>query len=359
MSKLWVLGNGQLGAMLKHAAELLDVEVILVAVEVSDCSKLPSLEEHDVVTAEREHWPDNVVTRRLFQHPNFRSRRAFTEIADRLSEKQLFDKLQLATAPWVVLSQHTSVSDVFAALGGHVLLKRRSGGYDGKGQQWLRESNHDTVAEGWRGQAIAEQAIAFDEEISLVGARSASGKLVFYPLSLNLHQDGILLASIAPLERLQKYQSQAEAMLAKLMNELDYTGVLTMECFRVGDQLMINEVAPRVHNSGHWTMGGATVSQFELHVRAVMGMPVSQPSANKVSVMINILGLEWEPRWLSVPNATVYWYDKKVLPGRKLGHINLNIADSTQLEDSLLALKGLLSERYEPMFEWIRKELVL
>ena len=358
MSKLWVLGNGQLGAMLKRAAESLNVEAQLVGIDAGDSSQLLPLAEPDVVTAESEHWPDSAVTKQLFQHPNFRSRRAFTEIADRLTEKQLFDKLGLATAPWLALGQHTSVSDVFAALGRHVVLKRRSGGYDGKCQQWLRESNHDTVAEGWRGQAIAEQAIAFDEEVSLIGARSACGELVFYPLSLNLHQAGILLASIAPLPRLQQYQSQAESMLAKLMNELDYIGVLTMECFRVGDQLMINEVAPRVHNSGHWTMDGATASQFELHVRAVMGLPVTQPRVNNISVMVNILGLEWEPRWLSVPNATVYWYDKKVLPGRKLGHINLSITDSTQLEDSLLALKGLLSERYEPMFEWIRKELM-
>jgi len=360
MSKLWVLGDGQLGAMLKYVGESLGVEVIPVAIDARDSDGLGEplpLGNDDVVTAECEHWPETAVTKQLFQHPNFKSRRVFTEIADRLSEKQLFDKLALATAPWRTLDQHTSVSDLYAALGGRVVLKRRSGGYDGKGQQWLRESNHDTIPQGWRGHAIAEQAIAFDEEVSLVGARSASGELVFYPLTLNLHQEGILLASIAPLDRLKKYQSQAEAMLAKLMNEFDYTGVLAMEYFRVGDQLMINEVAPRVHNSGHWTMTGATVSQFELHVRAVMGLPVLQPGVNDVSVMINILGLEWESRWSSVRHATVYWYDKEVLPGRKLGHINLNVANSAQLNDSLLALDGLLSERYDAMFKWVRQQL--
>ncbi|MBL4852041.1 MAG: 5-(carboxyamino)imidazole ribonucleotide synthase [Gammaproteobacteria bacterium] len=352
MRRLWVLGNGQLGAMLKYAGESLDVDVIPLAI---DNDEPLSLAANDVVTAEREHWPDTTVTKQLFQYPNFKNRRAFIEIADRLSEKALFDRLDLATAPWCSLDEQTSESDLFARLGSKVVLKRRSGGYDGKGQQWLRESSHDTIAQDWRGQAIVEQAISFDEEVSLVGARSASGELVFYPLTLNLHQDGILLASIAPLARLQQYQSQAEAMLTKLMNEFDYIGVLAMECFRVGDQLMINEVAPRVHNSGHWTMTGATISQFELHVSAVMGLPVFQPKVNDVSVMINLLGLAWDPRWTSAPNATVYWYDKEVLPGRKLGHINLNVANVAQLDDSLAVLKGLLSERYNKMFAWLRQ----
>ncbi len=352
MNKLWVLGNGQLGAMLKHAGESLDVDVIPLAI---DNDEPLSLAANDVVTAEREHWLDTPVTKQLFQHPNFKNRRAFTEIADRLNEKVLFDRLDLATTPWCSLDEDTSLSDLFAELGSKIVLKRRSDGYDGKGQQWLCESNHDTIVQDWRGQAIAEQAISFDEEISLIGARSASGEFVFYPLTLNLHQDGILLASIAPLDRLQQYQSQAEAMLSKLMNEFGYIGVLAMECFRVGDQLMINEVAPRVHNSGHWTMTGATTSQFELHVSAVMGLPILRPKVNGVSVMINLLGLEWDPCWTSVPNATVYWYDKEVMPGRKLGHINLNVANAAQLDDSLAVLKGLLSERYNEMFDWLRR----
>ena len=354
MSKLWVLGNGQLGAMLKHAGESLNVEVIPLEI---DGDEPLALDVNDVVTAEREHWPDSATTEQLFQHPNFKSHHAFTVIADRLSEKQLFDRLALPTAPWSALSSDSTEVDLYAVLGSSIVLKRRSGGYDGKGQQWLRKSACDVIPQDWRGQAIAEQAIGFDEEISLVGARSALGKLVFYPLTLNFHQEGILLASIAALDRLQRYQAQAEAMLATLMTDLDYVGVLAMECFRVGDQLMINEVAPRVHNSGHWTMNGASMSQFSLHVSAVMGLPVHQPKTNDISVMINILGLEWEPRWISVPNATVYWYDKEVLSGRKLGHINLNIKSATELDASLAMLKGLLSERYDVMFDWLDKNL--
>lgn len=354
MSKLWVLGNGQLGAMLKHAGESLDVEVLPVAIDADD---LPLIDADDRVTAEREHWPDSAVTNQLFQHANFVNRRAFTEIADRLDEKVLFDRLGLASASWCPVDDKTCAGDLYAQLGDKVVLKRRSGGYDGKGQQWLREASNDEIADDWHGNAIAEQAIAFDEEVSLVGARGTSGELVFYPLTLNLHQEGILLASIAPLDRLQPYQAPAETMLATLMNDLDYVGVLTMECFRVGSQLMVNEVAPRVHNSGHWTMNGASVSQFALHVRAVMGLPVQQPAINNISVMINILGLPWQPRWSSAPNAVVYWYDKEVLPGRKLGHINLNIENAAQLKESLLLLKGLLSERYDEMFIWLNNQI--
>ncbi|NOX26918.1 MAG: 5-(carboxyamino)imidazole ribonucleotide synthase [Gammaproteobacteria bacterium] len=350
--KLWVLGNGQLGAMLKHAGESIDIEVIPLAID-SD-GKPPVLDSADSVTAEREHWPANPIADQLFQHANFSSRRAFTEIADRCNEKTLFDRLGLANTPWCLVNDQTSVGDLYEKLGNKIVLKRRSGGYDGKGQQWLRATDNDDIPADWHGNAIAEQAIAFDEEVSLIGARNASGQSIFYPLTLNLHQDGILLASLAPLDRLQPYQDQAEFMLAKLMDELDYIGVLTMECFRLGDQLMINEVAPRVHNSGHWTMDGASLSQFDLHVRAVMALPISQPDIIGKSVMINLLGLEWNPLWSTVPYASVYWYDKEVLPGRKLGHINLNVQSRTQLDDALSVLSGLLSDRYHPIYDWLR-----
>lgn len=351
-SKLWVLGNGQLGSMLKHAGESIDVEVIPLAIDSDD---LPIIQSDEGITAEREHWPANPVADQLFQHANFVSANAFSEIADRQKEKKLFDRLGLASSPWCSVNEKTHANELYQELGSNVVLKRRSGGYDGKGQQWLRQTNDDEIPSDWHGNAIAEQAIAFDEEVSLVGVRNASGQSFFYPLTLNLHQDGILLASLAPLDRLQAYQDQAESMLVKLMDELDYVGVLTMECFRLGDQLIINEIAPRVHNSGHWTMDGASLSQFDLHVRAVTGMPISQPEITNRSVMINILGLEWNPLWSSVPHASVYWYDKEVLPGRKLGHINLNINSLTELDEALDGLKGSLSQRYDAMYEWLRR----
>ena len=157
-----------------------------------------------------------------------------------------------------------------------MLLKRRTGGYDGRGQHWLKQSQTTEIPADWRNEAIAEQAINFDEEVSLVGCRTADGQCHFYPLALNLHQDGILMASISPLARLDHLQQQAQAILAKIMAALEYVGVMAMECFRVGDRLLVNELAPRVHNSGHWTQAGCHISQFELHLRALARLPVPQ-----------------------------------------------------------------------------------
>ena len=353
MARLWVLGNGQLGAMLTSAAESQDISITTVGIHSDE---VLDLSEDDVVSAEVEHWPSTATTEQLSHHPNFKNPEALSLLADRLEEKRLFDRLDLATAPWRYVENDTSEKNLYHELGDRVVLKRREGGYDGKGQHWLRSADDDLIPEGWHQQTIAEQAIDFDEEVSLVGARDTSGSLVFYPLTLNLHQDGILLASIAPVARLAVLQSQAEDMLSSLMLELDYVGVMAMECFRIGDNLMINEVAPRVHNSGHWTMTGASLSQFDLHVSCVMGLPIEKPDVNQTHIMINLIGMPWDDCWQSVSNATVYWYDKEVLPGRKLGHMNLHVNSSAELDDMLREIEPLLSERYVKMFAWLRQQ---
>lgn len=351
--RLWVLGNGQLGAMLRHAGVPLGLEVVPVDV---DGEVLPILAASDVVTAEREYWPVNAITRRLLEHPHFKNRQALALLSDRCEEKRCLDRLQLATAHWRELDATISEAQLFAELGEQVLLKRREGGYDGKGQQWLRRESGDKITAAWRGHAIAEQRVAFDDEVSLIGVRDEAGRSVFYPLTLNLHDDGILLASIAPLTRLAHLQGRAEVMLRRLMDALDYVGVVTMECFRVGDSLLVNEVAPRVHNSGHWTLAGCSQSQFESHIRAVMGLPVAAPVTKAATVMINLIGVEWDPRWLAVPTAEVYWYNKKVMPGRKLGHINLCYATPALLNESLQMLAQWLPARYEKAFAWVEQQ---
>ncbi|MCT7655757.1 ATP-grasp domain-containing protein [Oceanimonas sp. NS1] len=168
----------------------------------------------------------------------------FPILADRYTQKSLIDKLGLATAPWQLVQSDTSAEDLHNVLGERVLLKRRTGGYDGRGQHWLREPGRDAIPDDWHEQAIAEQAIDFDEEASIVGMRGADGQCYFYPLTLNLHVNGILLGSVSPLARLAHLQQEAERMLGTLMNDLDYVGVMAMECFRVGDHLLINELAP-------------------------------------------------------------------------------------------------------------------
>lgn len=354
MARVWVLGNGQLGAMLKQAATPLGLTVVPVDI---DSTTAIDLDPDDIVTAEREQWPETDITRQLANHPNFVNLAVFPTLADRLTQKQLIDRLNLATAPWQPVTTDTTASGLFQSLGPKVLLKRRSGGYDGRGQHWLHADQGSTIPSDWANQAIAEQAIPFDEELSLVGARDRSGNLYFYPLTLNLNTNGILRATVAPLSRLNALQSQAENMLTALLNDLNYVGVMGMELFRCGDDILINELAPRVHNTGHWTQAGASINQFEYHMRAVAGLPLTNAWVKANSVMINLIGSPWNPRWLKVPGVEVYWYQKSVRPGRKLGHINLCNPNKTELLSSLEQLATLLAEDYQEPIKWAMDQL--
>ncbi|MFT2111788.1 5-(carboxyamino)imidazole ribonucleotide synthase [Marinomonas sp. 2405UD68-3] len=354
MSTIWVLGSGQLGAMLKQAATPLGLDVRPIDIESNDI--LP-LSPNDVVTAEREEWPLTKATEQLATHPNFVNLSTFPQLADRLTQKQWLDKLDLATAPWFSIEQDSNSKHCYQTLGERVLLKRRRGGYDGKGQFWLKESENTQIPEEWKGLAIAEQAINFDEEVSLVGVRGKNGASYFYPLTLNLHINGILYASIAPLERLTHLQSKAEAMLSKLMDALDYVGVMAMECFRLGDDLLINELAPRVHNSGHWTQAGASISQFENHIRAVAGLPLTKADVKNTSMMVNLIGVPVNYNWLSTEGLELYWYKKSVRSGRKVGHINMCSGDISKLSTALTELDAQLPEPYQEAIEWLKNNL--
>ena len=197
------------------------------------------------------------------------------------------------------------------------------------------------------GECIVEQGINFSGEVSLVGARGHDGRSVFYPLTHNLHEDGILRTSVALPQPNPALQQQAEQMLAAILNELNYVGVMAMECFIVGDRLLINELAPRVHNSGHWTQNGASISQFELHLRAILGLPLPQPVVSTPSVMVNLIGTAVNEQWLSLPLVHLHWYEKEVRPGRKVGHLNLNDPSAADLRRALQALAPLLPGEYQ------------
>lgn len=347
--RIWVLGAGQLGAMLKHAGMPLDLDVCPVDINEAIA---PALAASDLVTAEREQWPDTLVTNTLAQHPHFINQNIFGRLADRKTQKELIDSLGIATAPWRNVAGDITANELRDQLGERVLLKRRTGGYDGKGQHWLR-TDDDQVPDDWQGEAIAEQAINFDEEVSLVGVRNAAGDCVFYPLTLNLHLNGILYASVAPLTRLQPLQAQAEEMLGKILNALEYVGVMAMETFRVGDKLLINELAPRVHNSGHWTQAGASISQFEYHLRAVANMATPEPQVIGQNVMINLIGTDYNPAWRDLSCARTYWYGKEVRPGRKVGHINIVGNNVTEVRETLVLLGDLLPDHHYPhAIEW-------
>ncbi|WP_434930232.1 5-(carboxyamino)imidazole ribonucleotide synthase [Shewanella sp. HL-SH5] len=352
---VWVLGDGQLGAMLSHAGQPLAIDVRPVDIMAPTGDTLPIDASH-IITAEREQWPESSTSLQLSTHAHFINGPVFGRLADRFTQKSLLDELKVATSPWQLVDDKVQADDLHQAYGDRVLLKRRTGGYDGKGQHWLKQAEATSIPNDWRNEAIAEQAINFDEEVSLVGVRTQDGRCLFYPLTLNLHQDGILMASIAPLARLSHLQDEAESMLSTIMNGLEYVGVMAMECFRIGEHLLVNELAPRVHNSGHWTQTGCHINQFELHLRALCNLPIHTPQVNFQCVMVNLIGIEKDDRWLSLPNAELFWYNKEVRPGRKVGHLNLSIHNTAALNETINQLKLWMPTQYQAPLDWILAE---
>ncbi|MEL5554665.1 5-(carboxyamino)imidazole ribonucleotide synthase [Serratia ureilytica] len=354
MKPVCVLGNGQLGRMLRQAGEPLGIAVYPVGID-AEPEAVPY--QNSVITAEIERWPETALTRELATHSAFVNRDIFPRLADRLTQKQLLDQLGLATAPWQLLASAAEWPQVFAALGELAIVKRRVGGYDGRGQWRLRPGQEAELPADAYGECIVEQGINFSGEVSLVGARGHDGRSVFYPLTHNLHEDGILRASVALPQPNPALQQQAEQMLAAILNELNYVGVMAMECFIVGDRLLINELAPRVHNSGHWTQNGASISQFELHLRAILGLPLPQPVVSTPSVMVNLIGTAVNEQWLSLPLVHLHWYEKEVRPGRKVGHLNLNDPIAADLRQALQALAPLLPGEYQSGLAWAQQKL--
>ncbi len=354
MKPVCILGNGQLGRMLRQAGEPLGIAVFPVGLD-ADPESVPVAQS--VITAEIERWPQTPLTRELARHKAFVNRDIFPRLADRLTQKQLLDELRLATAPWEELSAAAQWPQVFASFDDLAVVKRRVGGYDGRGQWRLTPGEDAALPQECYGSCIVEKGIAFSGEVSLIGARAYDGNMVFYPLTHNLHQDGILRASVALPQPDGVLQRRAESMLSSIMHELKYVGVMAMECFIVGDDLLINELAPRVHNSGHWTQNGASVSQFELHLRAILDLPLPEPDVSTPSVMVNLIGTDLSTDWLADPLVHLHWYEKEVHPGRKVGHLNLNHPDGQYLSHSLLYLASLLPADYQPGLRWARQKL--
>jgi 5-(carboxyamino)imidazole ribonucleotide synthase len=340
--------------MLRQAGEPLGIAVYPVGLD-AEPEAVPY--QQSVITAEIERWPETALTRELATHNAFVNRDIFPRLADRLTQKQLLDQLGLATAPWQLLADAAEWPQVFSRLGQLAIVKRRVGGYDGRGQWRLRSGEENTLPQDCYGECIVEQGINFSGEVSLVGARGHDGKTVFYPLTHNLHQDGILRTSVALPQPDAALQQQAENMLSAIMNELNYVGVMAMECFVVSEGLLINELAPRVHNSGHWTQNGASYSQFEMHLRAILGLPLPKPVVSTPSVMVNLIGTDVSEKWLSLPLVNLHWYEKDVRPGRKVGHLNLNDASASLLKDNLNALVPMLPEEYASGIEWAVEKL--
>lgn len=352
---IYVLGNGQLGRMLRYAGAPLDIEVKPLAFD----APVFDLEQNSIITAEIERWAETPLTQLLGNHKNFVNLNVFSTTADRFTQKSLLDKLQLSTSPWQLLESAEQWQSVFSNVGEKVVVKRRTGGYDGRGQWIVTQDSIDQITSDLFGEVIAEKFIPFDGEISIVGARFRDGSTRFYPISHNLQQNGILRYSVCDenLPNQQTYQTQAEQMLGTIMQDLEYIGVMAMECFVVGDKLLINELAPRVHNSGHWTQLGCSISQFELHLRALLDLPTPQLKQIAPSVMINLIGIEHNNAWLEVPFSQLHWYGKEVRAGRKVGHINLCHPEQAQLIQLLEQLRPYLTDDFHSGLDWAINKL--
>ena len=268
---------------------------------------------------------------------------------DRGVEKRQFNALGIATAPYWLVHTRADLDDALTHLAAPGILKTCQGGYDGKGQARIRaphESDARSDADSaWQQLGgvplILEGHVAFDRELSVLACRGRDGTTVVWPVTENEHVNGILRTSTVALHTASaEIQAHANHIATSLMDALDYVGVIAIELFQVGDQLIANEFAPRVHNSGHWTIEGAVTSQFENHVRAVLGMPLGSPALRSPVVMLNAIGsLPDRDSVLALPGAHFHSYDKSPRPGRKVGHVTL--IDPTP--DALEAARALLS----------------
>ena len=257
---------------------------------------------------------------------------------DRLLEKQYLRSVGIPTVPFAAVDPQRP-DEALEQVGCPCVVKTRRFGYDGKGQRVAQthEEYRTAVAQLAPHALLVEAYAPFERELSIIGVRSLSGEIAVYPLVENHHREGILRLSLAPAcDDTGALQALAASYITRLLESLDYVGVMALELFQVGEQLLANEVAPRVHNSGHWSIEGAETSQFENHLRAILGYPLGCTAPRGASAMVNLIGeLPSIERVLSVPGAHLHLYGKSPRPGRKLGHITLR-ADSEAERDKRL-----------------------
>jgi 5-(carboxyamino)imidazole ribonucleotide synthase len=348
-----VLGAGQLGRMLALAGYPLGLDFLFldkepgtpanqVAPQLSgnftDATLLAQLAGRcEVVTFDWENVPAaslDVLEPKVAIAP---PRAALATAQDRLLEKQLFARLKIATNANQPVDSLEDLRRAAATVGLPGVLKTRRLGYDGKGQAVLRKPADLETAWAGLGSAplLYEQLVPFDYEVSAIGVRGRGGEFAMYPLNRNLHEGGILRLTRAPWKA-PRLEAAARRTLRKVMEHFDYVGVLAIEFFVRRGQLLANEMAPRVHNSGHWTIEGAVTSQFENHLRAIAGLPLGSTAARGHSAMLNLIGSMPERRsLLDEPGLHLHDYGKSARPGRKLGH--MTIVESTARQADLRA----------------------
>ena len=353
-----ILGGGQLGYMLALAGYPLGLHFRFldpspeapvgriaqrVTAEYTDEEALEKFVNGlELVTYEFENVPVRAARCMAKHVPVYPPPEALEAAQDRLNEKRLFEKLGIATTSFVEVNKPAEMDAAMKKIGLPAVLKTRRMGYDGKGQ-WVLRTQDDVqrVKKDFPNTAlILENFVTFQRELSILAVRGKSGETAFYPLVENHHRGGILRLSIAPAPKLSKALQEAGERAAKLiLQELNYVGVLAIEFFECNGELMANEMAPRVHNSGHWSIEGAATSQFENHLRAVLGMPLGSTSTTGISAMLNLIGETPEaPGVLAIPDAHLHLYGKSPRPGRKVGHVTLRAANLEELKRKLAML---------------------
>jgi 5-(carboxyamino)imidazole ribonucleotide synthase len=342
-----ILGGGQLGRMLVMAAARLglrcrvfspdpdspafDVVMDATCAEYADVEALELFAgDVDVITYEFENVPAASAMVLAARRPVLPNRKILETTQDRLAEKDFVRQLGIGTADYADVSSAAALRAAIAKIGLPAVLKTRRFGYDGKGQAIIRPGDDpDRIWEDLATKsAILEAFIPFEREISVIAARNAEGQVECFDVTENEHADHILKTSRVPAAISEPLAAQARGIAEKIATALNYVGVLAVELFVVpddgGPKILVNEIAPRVHNSGHWTLDGASISQFEQHIRAIAGWPLGKPVRHGAVTMTNLIGDEIKgyEQWLTVPGATVHLYGKGApRPGRKMGHV--------------------------------------
>ncbi len=360
--KIGVLGSGQLGRMLALSAYPLGHQMRFLALSEDEPSSLlgktfvhnnnPEIlnnfaDSSDIVTYESENTDVTIVNKISQNTKVYPSHKSLYISQHRGREKALLDKLKIPCAPYQMVNSLDDLKSAIKSIGIPSILKTATDGYDGKGQFLIKSEIQ--LYEAWEKmsgvESILEGFINFKRELSLIAVRGIDGSLAYYPLVENSHYEGILRLTIAPAQNISEpLQKKAEGYMSSLLNEIKHVGVLTIELFESDSGLLVNEIAPRVHNSGHWTIEGAQTSQFENHIRAITESPLGQTTiTSKFSAMINIIGVHGPiQKVLKTKNAHLHLYNKEERTGRKLGHITLTSNSTDELNKTIGSLKEYL-----------------
>ena len=369
MKRLGVLGGGQLGRMMGLAGLPLGLEFTfldtapdacagsvgtLIRAGFSDAAAISRMaDEIDVATFDFENVPESSALIMQEKIPFYPPPNALGSCQDRLLEKDLLTSLGIPVSAYHTVSGRPDLLAGLDHLGYPSVLKTRRFGYDGKGQAVLRDQ--EDLERAWQAlgdhELILESFVPFDLECSLIGVRSASGEIRYWPLTRNEHVNGILMLSRAGGLGMQLQQT-AQSIMQGLMEHFNYVGVLTLEFFLQDGALLVNEIAPRVHNSGHWTIDGAETSQFENHLRAITGMPLGSTAQKAEAIMFNWIGdLPDRGKALSIPGVHWHEYGKTPRPGRKIGHATLTAQSTEELMAGATRLAEVAGGNFSALLE--------